>query len=355
MALALAAGAVVAAGAAEIPRLAGELKLDGRFSAAKWEGAQVIPFTTCERTTAYLARTEDEILIGVVSRHGRIAGRLAEFTAHDSDIWRDDSIDVFIGVPGREGYFHVVANTRGGIYDDFTDANRRVSTAWDSGARAAGSFDVPGDSFYVELKLPIAALAPVEGRVTLAIASYKRWAIHADNVLGTSFKPETWTAFDLGRTYPVEPVGVTVPAFAGRQACAFELLNRSDAPVELKGEFEGTPVKVALGPGERRTVTAFNAAEAGESKETVLRLCDAEGRRMLEVHKNMTARPLLTASLVSDIVYAGEEVQVRTRVHEPQTESVAVSVAPDRVTCVYKDQKVVIPYRTIPNPWKEGK
>ena len=76
---------------------------------------------------------------------------------------------------------------------------------------------------------------------------------------------------------------------------------------------------------------------------------------MLEVYKNMTARPLLTASLVSDIVYAGEEVQVRTRVHEPQTESVAVSVAPDRVTCVYKDQKVVIPYRTIPNPWKEGK
>lgn len=336
-------------GAAELPRLGDGFELDGRFSAAKWAGAMSVAFTNRE-ATAWLGRTENDLYVGVVSRHGRMSGRVCLGENHDDPVYNSDTAEVFVGVPGREGFWHVIANVKGTVYDEYKDDLGRVALDWDSGARAAGSYDEANDSYYIEMRLPLAVYSPIEGRITLAVCSYTRWNQNGKAALGEYFRPDTWTAFELGAKCPVVLEKLTVPVVAGRQTCAVTISNRSSDPIELKGTFADESVAWTLGGGDTRTFEAFNRMRRGDKVEVALKL-DANGRRILEAYRNLVAQPLLKAVPTSDVIWSGEPLRLKVTVFEKQTEPVEVEVLPDRAKCTYKGETVDVPYSTDPSPW----
>ena len=340
--------AAAAASALELPRIAA-FELDGRFSQAKWAGAMSVAFTNRE-ATAYLALCGDDIVIGVNSRHGRLSAKVCNYDEHDKPVYDNDSMEVFIGVPGRPGFWHVIANVMGTIYDEYNDPNRRVTLGWDSGARAAGSYDENGDSYYIETRLPVAAYTPVEGKISLAVCSYTRWNMNGRSVMGQYFLPDTWTVVDLGEPFPVVLEKMDVPGLSGVQPCSFTISNRSDKPRKLVGTFAGSPVEWEIGAGDTRTFESFNRMKKDEVVEVALKL-DCDGRRVLEAFRNIKAKPLLKAIPVSDIIWEGEPLKLKVTVFEKQTEPVTVEVLPGGAKCIYKGEEVVVPYVTDKSPW----
>lgn len=336
--------------AAELPHIAG-FELDGRFSASKWEGALQVAFTNRD-ATAYLARTDGFLFVGILSRHGRPSGKACTMTAHDDPVYSNDSAEVFVGVPGRAGYWHVIANANGAIHDDYRNELNRISKEWDSGARGAGSYDDAADRYYIEMRIPFAVFSPVEGKISLAVCSFTRWNLDGKSALGEYFKPETWTVFDLGARYPVVLEKMEVPAYAGVQRCLFTISNRDAEPKKLTGTFAGSPVSWDIGAGETRAFEAFNRMKRGESAEVALRL-EADGRPILDGYRNVTARPLLRVAPVSDIIWEGEPLNLDVTVFERQTEPVRVEVLPGRAKCTYKGEEVEIPYMTDSSPWRK--
>ena len=336
-------------GAAELPRVGDGFELDGRFSEAKWAGARSVAFTNRE-ATAWFGRTETDLYVGVVSRHGRMSGRVCLGVNHDDPVYNSDTAEVFVGVPGREGFWHVIANAEGTVYDEYKDDLGRVALDWDSGARAAGTYDEANDSYYIEMRLPLAVYSPIEGRIALAICSYTRWNQNGKAVLGEYFRPDAWTAFELGAKCPVVLEKLDVPVIAGRQPCAITLSNRSSDPIDLKGTFAGEPVAWTLGAGDTRTFEAFNRMKKGDKAEVALKL-ESNGRRVLEAYRNVVAQPLFKVVPTSDIVWSGEPLKLKVTVFEKQTEPVEVEVLPDCARCTYKGESVDVPYSTDPSPW----
>ena len=342
----VAAAAASGLRAAELPRI-GPVELDGRFSESKWAGAMPAAFTNRD-ATAYLAVSGGDLLVGVRSYHGRLSAKVCTYTEHDKPIYDNGSMEVFIGVPGRTGFWHVIANVNGAVYDEYKDQLGRLQP-WDSGARAAGSYDEACNGYYIEMRMPLAVYSPVEGKISLAVCSYSRWNMNGRSILGEYFRPETWTVFDV-EPCPFVLESMQVPLVSGLQPCSFAISNRSDKPAKLTGTFAGSPVEWDVGAGETRTFEAFNRMRKDEEVEVQLKL-DSGGRRVLEAYRNVKARPLLKAVPVSDIVWEGEPLKLNVTVFEKQTEPVTVEVLPGKAKCVYKGEEVEVPYTTEKSPW----
>lgn len=332
-----------------LPTLKGMFVLDGRFSEEKWTGSATAKFEG-RSATAYLAQTDGSVVLGVLSEHGRFDGRVCDKTAHDDAVYNDDSADLFVALPGQEDFWHVIANVRGAVYDERRGDFGRISVDWDSGTRAAGSYDAQTRRFYIEMRVPLAVFAPADGRLAFCVSSYTRWDKVGTAVWGEPFKPTTWKTFEVGGRYPVGLESFTVSSIAGRQMSSIRLKNRGNRPVTLVGSYAGEPVEWSLRPGDTQTFEAPNTMKKGDAVEVALRL-DSDGTRVLEAYRNVVAKPLLKAVPVSDIIWADESLKIRVTVAEKQTEPVVIETKPGVATCTYKDETVVIPYSTDASPW----
>ena len=337
--------------AAELPLLQPAPVLTGHPGGAGWEKALTVQFER-RKAVARIGRSADFLFVSVESEHGCPEESVSNVTEHDGDVFADDCLDLFIDASGqRKDFYQIIANTRGVIFDHYRDELGRTRKSWDSGATAAGSYK--GNSFYIEMAVPLAALAPQGGGIGLAIACYTRWNLFGDSVFGKYHRPETWTRFDISGSYPLALIATRASSFGGRQPYEFDLKNRTEARLELTGDINGQALQLAFEPGESQTLKVFVQQQTGVAAENRLRLFAGE-HEVLRYTRRLTPKPLLTVVPVSDIVYHDEPVRLRINVHEPQTTPVTVEFCQEQkqASCTYKDATVIVPFETIPSPWR---
>ena len=334
--------------AVPLPFLESEPLIDGKRGAAEWKNALKTDFPK-RKATAWIGRSSDRLYIAVESVHGAIENKSDFITGYDEPVFQNDNIDLFLAIPGTGGYYQIIANVRGTIFDQYHNGFGRQNPAWDSGAEAAGSYGE--DSFYIEVSIPLAALHPASGKLALAVGCYTQWNRSADSVLGKYHAPSTFTVFDIPEKYPVQIGSLGWPHFAGKQKLRAELKNISDRPLELTGTCNRIPVALKIPAGQSRILECSFWQKAGKEIKNILILY-AGKRPVLHLSRCLIPKPILEASVLSDILWQGEELSLRVSVNEKQSEPVLISYAPNQVRCSYKGEEIVIPYKIIPSPWR---
>ncbi len=164
---ALAAGPTVDMCPAAIAAYAGEQPtVDGKLSEAAWQGAPELgPFVQIAggpakgRTVARVLRAGDTLFIGFTCTTPAGAQLHMEHTARDSDVYLDESVEVFID-PGLTctKYFHFVVNPANVQRDESGDTARTpgYDVAWNGSWRSATS--QAQEAWYVEIAIPFATL-----------------------------------------------------------------------------------------------------------------------------------------------------------------------------------------------------
>lgn len=202
---------------------------------------------------ATVSADAERLTVTITRVHGRRESRVALRTRHDDAIYQDDSADVFIGLPGRRDFVHVIANTLGAIYDEHVDENRRSDLKWNSGAKATGGYDDATGTFTVRIEIPLASIAPPDGRITLCCGAHVHYQLESAGCWGTYFRPETFAVFETSWRRPPPKVEEPQP-FPGvgelaedRRKTVLEVTCRSD--IIWKGE----PMRYAVRVHEPQT------------------------------------------------------------------------------------------------------
>ena len=119
----------------------------------------------------------------------------------------------------------------------------------------------------------------------------------------------------------------------------------------LEGNCNGTPLTVKLKAHAVRELECRADLPAGKEGRTTLSLSEG-GREIVHVCRIFTPVKLLHVVPVSDLVYEGEPLRLKISVSEKNPGPVTVEYFPGRAVCTYKGEKVEIPYKTIPSPWR---
>jgi len=143
-------------------------KIDGGMDDDCWQQSlQLPPFllshgveTATEQTWARLAWDEDNLYIFLECFESVLdpilqqqAAFKATQTAHDSNVFEDDSVEVFLQPsPEQAVYYHIAANSLGTVYDARCPEAGSYETGWDSGV-AVGT-QVGEKSWTVEMAIP---------------------------------------------------------------------------------------------------------------------------------------------------------------------------------------------------------
>ena len=166
-------GLLAGAGAAEPPPLpvyearqvAEAPKVDGRLDDACWRElprlsgfTQVIHAEGPARypTEAMLCFDGRSLYLGILCTETEPLETLeAANTAHDSDVWADDGVEIFFD-PGhtRAGCFHLCVNSRAGRYDA-RGMDKSWDCAWEAGAQLGTG------QYAIEVAIPLARLGKV--------------------------------------------------------------------------------------------------------------------------------------------------------------------------------------------------
>ncbi|MFB3784990.1 MAG: carbohydrate-binding family 9-like protein [bacterium] len=184
-----------------VPKLSGEIHLDGILEEAVWQQAAVLsPFIVndgsapgAESTEVRLWYDNHNLYIGWSCQDSDI---LATFTQRDSELWNEEVAEFFITPQALETYFELQWNPLGTIFDALIrnqlDANgfsKSIKGDWNWTAKgmtakvvAEGTVQKPGDTdkkWQVEVILPFSDLdhpAPNPGDVWRAnFYRYDRW------------------------------------------------------------------------------------------------------------------------------------------------------------------------------------
>lgn len=184
-----------------VPKLGGEIKLDGVLDEAVWQKAAVLaPFLLndgsapgSESTEVRLWYDANNLYIGWTCQD---ADMLATYTQRDSELWNEEVAEFFITPQALETYFELQWNPLGTIFDALIhnrlDANgfsKSIQGDWNWTAKgmtakvvADGTVGKPGDTdkqWQVEVILPFSDLdhpAPNPGDVWRAnFYRYNRW------------------------------------------------------------------------------------------------------------------------------------------------------------------------------------
>lgn len=325
--------------------------VDGKPGDPGWKNAGKFTYSK-RKATAWVGRTATHLFVAVESGHGAIANKVNACTAHDSPVYSDDCLDLFLNTSGGKDYYQVIANVRGTIFDQYKDPDGRTFLSWDSGAKAAGSYGK--DSFYIEMALPLASLDFSGGRrkLALAVGCYTKWDMNGESILGNYHQPETFTPFEIPDSYPVKVVSAVWPSYAGDQVCSFELKNLGGKTLDLAGEFNGKPVGMKLEPEQTRILKCVTRQTAGREKANTL-ILRSGGQEVVRLNRILIPKELLRVEPVSDLIYEGESLPLRIAINEKQTEPLLIRFSAGKIICTYKGIRKEIPYRTIPSPWNE--
>ena len=342
-------GAAFALGSAELPLLSPAPVIDGKPGDPGWKNALAASFKV-KQGKAFLGRSATHLFVAVEVKHGNLEAAANNFVKHDSAVYADDCLDFFFtGAPGSESYSQIIANVRGTVFDHHRDKDCRTDLTWDSGAEAKGSYGK--DSFYIEMAVPLAALGCDRHKLAVAVAAYTSWNQQGEALLGQYHKPETFTLFELPDSFPVRVKERRWAYAGGLQSSFITLENTGARDLVLKGNCNGTPLAVNLKAHAVRELECRSDLPPGKEGRTTLSLSEG-GREILHVCRIFTPVRLLHAVPVSDLVYEGEPLRLKISVSEKNPGPVTVEYFPGRAVCTYKGEKVEIPWKTIPSPWR---
>ena len=342
-------GAALASGSAELPILSPAPVIDGKQGDPGWKNALTATFKV-KQGKVFLGRSATHLFVAAEVRHGNIGAAANSCVRHDSQVYADDCLDFFFtGAPGSETYSQIIANVRGTTFDHRRDKDRRTDLAWDSGAEAKGSYGK--DSFYIEMAVPLAAMGCDRHKLGVAVAAYTSWNQQGEALWGEYHKPETFTLFDLPDSFPVKVKERRWAYAGGMQSSFITLENSTSRDLLLKGSYNGTPLTVNLKARAVRELECRGDLPAGKEGRNTLSLSEG-GRELVHVSRIFTPVKLLHAVPVSDLVYEGEPLRLKISVSEKNAGPVTVECFPGRAVCTYKGEKVEIPYKTIPSPWR---
>ena len=341
--------AALVSGGAELPILSPAPVIDGKQGDPGWKNALTADFKV-KQGRIFLGRSATHLYVAAEVRHGNIEAAANSCVRHDSQVYADDCLDFFFtGAPGSETYSQIIANVRGTVFDHRRDKDRRTDLAWDSGAEAKGSYGK--DSFYIEMAVPLAAMGCDRNKLAVAVAAYTSWNQHGEALWGQYHKPETFTLFELPDSFPVKVKERRWAYAGGAQSSFITLENTGSRDLLLKGSYNGTPLAVGLRAHAVRELECRGDLPAGKEGRNTLSL-SAEGRELVHVCRIFTPVRLLHVVPVSDLVYEGEPLSLRISVSEKNAGPVTVEYFPGRAVCTYKGEKVEIPWKTIPSPWR---
>ena len=342
-------GAALILGSAELPLLSPAPVIDGKKGDPGWKNALTASFKVKEGKI-FLGRSATHLYVAAEVRHGNVGAAANSCVRHDSQVFADDCLDFFFtGAPGSETYSQIIANVRGTIYDHRRDKDRRTDLAWDSGAEAKGSYGK--DSFFIEMAVPLAALGCDGHKLAAAVAVFTSWDRHGEALLGQYHKPETFTLFELPDSFPVKVKERRWAYAGGIQSSFITLENTASRDLLLMGSYNGTPLTVRLKAHAVRELECRGALPADREGRNTLRLFEGD-REILRVCRIFTPVRLLHVVPVSDLVYEGEPLCLKISVSEKNAGPVTVEYFPGRAVCTYKGEKVEIPWKTIPSPWR---
>ena len=342
-------GAAFILGSAELSLLSPAPVIDGKPGDPGWKNALTASFKV-KQGKAFLGRSATHLFVAVEARHGCVEAAANNFVRHDSAVYADDCLDFFFtGAPGSESYSQIIANVRGTVFDHHRDKDCRTDLTWDSGAEAKGSYGK--DSFYIEMAVPLAALGCDRHKLAVAVAAYTSWNQQGEALWGQYHKPETFTVFELPDTFPVKVKERRWAYAGGTQSSFITLENTTSRDLLLEGSYNGTPLTVKLGPRAVRELECRGTLPAGREGCNTLSLSEG-GREVLRVCRIFTPVRLLHVVPVSDLVYEGEPLRLKISVSEKNAGPVTVEYFPGRAVCTYKGEKVEIPWKTIPSPWR---
>jgi len=134
--------------------------VDGKPDDPCWRGEpQIKDFVdaggnpVADQTEVHLAYTDRAMYLLCVCYDREIRGLVAQHTEHDSQVWADDSIELFLDPEFTRGdYYHLAINPRGALWDAKVGVGFQVDPAWNGKWRAQAS--VADDRWFVEIELP---------------------------------------------------------------------------------------------------------------------------------------------------------------------------------------------------------
>jgi hypothetical protein len=243
-------------------------RLDGVGDDACWRQALALsPFVlsggaeaATEQTQARLAYDEDHLYLFIECRESALSPVLqeraafkAEQTDHDSNVFSDDVIELFLQPSPEQGlYYHIALNSRGAVYDARCQGEDQFDKSWDSQAQVKTA--VGNRSWTLEIALPRARL------IADPFAAANCWRVNICREEKPSGEYSCWSptggAFHTPARFGLVAFG---PPTVGGGAVELGALRKGDNRLQLTVSNAAAGARVV-------TVTAAVAGASGASE-----------------------------------------------------------------------------------------
>jgi len=115
-----------------------------------------------EKTEAFLQWDNDALYLRFINHDQNIAQLKTSETGHDSNIFGDDTIELFLDDPSVQGhYFHLAVNAKNVTYDAKADGAMNMDKSWNPNWMSKTSIGT--NSWMLDVKLPFSAFG-IEGK-----------------------------------------------------------------------------------------------------------------------------------------------------------------------------------------------
>jgi len=183
------------------------LKIDGKPGKPVWEKAERVRFSLLEAddkpakqpTVFSIAHDGTNLYFWIECYESRINYLKADHFEKDSDVWKDDCVEIFITPKlGQRPYYQFVMNCKG-VGMDGKEFNRGWNGVW------TGKTSVGSNAWYAEIAIPLATLKATVGTNTImglnvcreryaGEAEFSSWSI----MEGAFHNPERFGALVFG-------------------------------------------------------------------------------------------------------------------------------------------------------------
>jgi len=154
-----------------IPKISIPPVIDGKLNDSIWKRAvRLSGFIASEdlaqeQTSAYILYDDSNLYLAVECQESKIKGLVNNQNKRDSEVYRDDCIELFLRPGGDKEYYHLVLNSQGTLYDARGNKEREED-AWNGDVKIKTS--LTDKSWIIELSIPFTdfnVITPKEGDV----------------------------------------------------------------------------------------------------------------------------------------------------------------------------------------------
>lgn len=155
-----------------IRKATAEPAVDGKLDDACWGQATPLEFRLLDGnpqkpkhpTSALLLATEKVLYVAFRCTEPRVDGLVSQRRPRDSNVWEDDSVEVFlrVGPEAARDYYHLIVNPDGSVVDD----RGGDTAAWQSDLKVAAARGT--GEWSVEIAIPLAELHRPDDREKLS-------------------------------------------------------------------------------------------------------------------------------------------------------------------------------------------